>query len=111
MKLKMDTELNALDGTPIMLVPNGPPQTLRSLAQLAALAAGGDKLDGAKKFERYEFAKKIRDADDETEWTIDELKLMKDCIGDQELMQDMRGQKKGLPIVVVGTAYEAIEGK
>jgi hypothetical protein len=97
----MHTELKTLTGELIKFAGDGKAQTLKDVALFAVLSADADKLDGPAKYQRYEFAKKIQDAEGDLECTVEEVTMIKDCIG----------KVPNFGIVVVGAAYDILEGK
>ena len=99
--LKLDEPLKSFEGTEIRFAGEEKPQTLRALLIHSVLTGGADKLDGVQKYERYEFAKRLKDADNETDWTIEDLKTLKDAVG----LVQMFG------VIVVGALFDALEGK
>jgi len=72
--------------------------TMKLISTNALLASNDPKLDGAEKAKRYALALKINDAGKEIELGIDDLKLLKDLIG-----------QFGSPLIV-GQAWEQLEG-
>ncbi|NIV93805.1 hypothetical protein GWN42_13650 [candidate division KSB1 bacterium] len=94
-------------GKKIQISPNDPTATLRSLCLWAVLTQGTDSKTGrcalneTEKFERYEFAKKIKEATVKTDFSVEEIAELKKCVG-------------GLPEfgpMIVGPIFDILEGK
>jgi len=98
MKVKVNEALKSFDGKPLKDVDaNGQAvdATIRT-AMINALLSPVQKESGLEKVKKYKLAQKIYDGD-EIDLDVDEIKLIKDRIGEV------------YPPVVVGQVYEILE--
>ena len=100
MKRNFNTTLKTLDGKPIKEADDLD-VTLSTVAVNALLAAYEDErnLAGDDKVKRFKLAQLINDADGEVEVTAEQVSLLKTLIA------------KGYTPLVVGQAYEILEGE
>jgi hypothetical protein len=68
-------------GGSVKFKENPKAQTLKDLLVHATLTEA-KPLDGHARDKRYEMIKKLKDATDETDWTLDELKSLKTWVGE-----------------------------
>jgi hypothetical protein len=95
MKIKMNQELIGIDGKPIVNC-DMPPMKLKEVC-INSLLSPTEGDDEKKKFERWEIYKKLRDAQNEVELTIEDLASIKKCIG------------KFQPPLILGQCFEMLE--
>lgn len=80
MKIDVNTVLTTLDGTPIKN-EKGEDATFKPMAITALLTeTGKEPLAGDKKWENFQLATKINDADGEVELTLEEAKTIQDQV-------------------------------
>ena len=103
MKRNLNVVLKTLDGQPLKEEHNGTARDvlLSRLAVNALLANYEDEknLSGDDKVKRFKLAQQINDADGEVEVTAEQVSLLKSLIA------------KGYTPLVVGQAYEILEGE
>ena len=99
MTVDLDLHLFGVDGTPVLV--DDKPVTLRYACTeaLCALYRGEESLSGAERYRRYEIAKKLNDNHGSAELTVEEIVVIKDCVG-----------KRFAP-GLLGPIYDALEGK
>ncbi len=100
MEISFNRQLIDLDGKEIQ-DEAGRPATLRTVAVNALVATFQDEasLPGEEKLKRWGLALKIKDSPDPVELSAEEITLVKKLIG------------KGYGTIVVGQAWQMIEGK
>jgi hypothetical protein len=97
MKIKVNQKIKDAEGNEITL-QGKPAMTLRDVIVNSILTPDqGD--DEKKKWEKYEIFKKIKESKNEVELTIEEIALVKQCIG------------KFQPPLVMGQCWEMLENK
>lgn len=94
MKVKINQVLKDVDGTPITM--NNKPYTLGDVC-IASLLTPLQEDTEKTKWEKYEIFKKIKESKNEVELTIEEIALVKKCIG------------KFQPPLVMGQCWEMLE--
>ena len=108
MKRNLNVVLKTLKGEPLKEQYVGPDDkplerdlTLASVAVTALLASYDDEknLSGEDKVKRFKLAQQINDADGDVEVTAEQVSLLKSLIA------------KGYTPLVVGQAYEILEGE
>lgn len=96
MKIKVNETLKGIDGVEVLKGEKGRPLTLKDICINSILSPDqGD--DDKKKFEKWEIFKKVRDANDFAELTVEEITIVKKSIG------------KIQPPLILGQCYEIIE--
>lgn len=100
MKIDFNQELKALDGTALPGPEGKNKTTLKDISCHGLLAAFDDErnLSGEEKCKRYVLATWIY-ANDDLDLTVEDIALIKKLIG------------KGFTAIVVGQAFEMLEGK
>lgn len=103
MKVKIDTPIKTIEGKDMKEMVDGQEKviTIKKFCVNAVLANPSDnaKETGEQKVKRYELAKKIQNAKKEIDLSSEEISLIKKEIG------------INYPPIVVGQAYEILEGK
>jgi hypothetical protein len=106
MKIKLDQVLVDFEGKEIQ--DGKEKASLRKLLINALLTPAVEKtpqglqqevIEGKEKFERYELARKIKDAKDEIEYKSEDITTLKNCVG------------KLYNALIVGLVYDMLEGK
>lgn len=88
--------MTLLDGKPIMSA--GGPMKLREACSNALLSTAQNQTQNpSNKYRDYVFAKKVVEATDETDFSIDEVADLKKAIGETQ------------PKIIVGRAYDMLE--
>jgi hypothetical protein len=96
MKIKINEKLKGVDGVEVLKGDKGVPLTFKDICINALLTPEqGD--DDKKKWEKYEVFKKVRDAKDTLELKVEDITLIKKCIG------------KTSPPLVMGQCWEILE--
>jgi hypothetical protein len=95
MKIKINQKL--LDALGKEIVNNATPLTLKDVC-IGSILTPIDGDDEKKKFEKYLIYKKLRDATDEADLTIEDLAIIKKGIG------------KFQPPLILGQCFELLEG-
>jgi hypothetical protein len=96
MKIKINETLKGIDGVEILKGDKGHALTLKDICVNSVLTPIQED-DDRKKFEKYEIFKKVRDAKDFVELTVEEIALTKKAIG------------KIQPPLIMGQCYEMLE--
>ena len=97
MKIKINQNLTGLDGEPLK-GDKGRVLTLRDVFINSVLTPiDGD--DDRKKYEKWEIFKKVRDAKEEADLTVEDIAVLKKSIG------------KIQPPLILGQCFDMIEGK
>jgi len=100
MKVKWDTELKTLDGEVITEVGSKEKQTLRRIATFAVLTVDSEQISGKERYERYELAKELKAADDDTDFSVDDIAKIKELIG----------KAPRIGVVIIGRCWDILEG-
>lgn len=95
MKLRIDGKLKGIDEKDIVSHGN-PPLTFKDVF-ISCVLSPIEADDEKKKFEKWEIYKKLRDAKEEVNLTIEDLSVLKKCIG------------KFQPPLILGQCFELIE--
>ena len=102
MKYRWDRELKTLFGGAIRAEEGGAPQTMRDIAMTALLNGDIRQLGSIEDFKkRYELIKKLKKADEATEFTTKEAELIKQCLI----------KVPNIAVLVVGIMDELLDGK
>ena len=95
MKIKINQKIKDAEGNEIIL-QGKPAMTLRDV-NVNSILTLDQADDEKKKWEKYEIFKKIKESKNEVELTIEEIALVKKCIG------------KFQPPLVMGQCWEMLE--
>jgi hypothetical protein len=101
MKLDLERPVKSLNGDLMFDRGQKTPILIRDLIVYVIRKVGVEELDGDSKKFRYDIAGKVLAADEETEFSLDELKAIK----------DMAQVKSELSVDLIGALFDALEGK
>lgn len=100
MLIKVDTPLRNMDGNVMKDNVDGEAVDANlKMAMVNAILSPVERESGMDKVKKYELAKKIHDATDEVELSVEDVSLIKERVGDV------------FPALITGQVWSMLEGK